>query len=82
VEEIVPRGQSLERALAIAQSVEKQSPTSVAACKRLIQGARHQPPQQVLQAEREAFVDLFDSQDQREGVSAFLGKRKPEWRNA
>ena len=35
-----------------------------------------------LVAEREAFVDLFDSQDQREGVSAFLAKRAPVWRNA
>ena len=70
------------RALAMAAQVEKQSPTSVTACKRLINGARHQPPQQVLVAEREAFVALFDSQDQREGVNAFLNKRKPEWRNA
>ena len=82
VDEVVPRGGALQRALAMAAQVEKQSPTSVTACKRLINGARHQPPQQVLVAEREAFVALFDSQDQREGVNAFLNKRKPEWRNA
>ena len=82
VDEVVPRGGALQRALAMAAQVEKQSPTSVTACKRLINGARQQPPQQVLVAEREAFVALFDSQDQREGVNAFLNKRKPEWRNA
>lgn len=82
VDEVVPRGGALQRALAMAAQVEKQSPTSVTACKRLINGARHQPPQQVLVAEREAFVALFDSQDQREGVTAFLNKRPPEWRNA
>lgn len=82
VDEVVPRGGALQRALAMAAQVEKQSPTSVTACKRLINGARHQPPQQVLVAEREAFVALFDSQDQREGVNAFLNKRQPEWRNA
>lgn len=82
VDEVVPRGGALQRALAMAAQVEKQSPTSVTACKRLINGARHQPPQQVLVAEREAFVALFDSQDQREGVNAFLNKRPPEWRNA
>lgn len=82
VDEVVPRGGALQRALAMAAQVERQSPTSVTACKRLINGARHQPPQQVLVAEREAFVALFDSQDQREGVNAFLNKRKPEWRNA
>ena len=82
VDEVVPRGGALQRALAMAAQVEKQSPTSVTACKRLINGARQQPPQQVLVAEREAFVALFDSQDQREGVNAFLNKRPPEWRNA
>lgn len=82
VEEIVPRGQGLARAQALAQSVGKQSPTSVAACKRLIHGARTQSPAATLVAEREAFVDLFDSEDQREGVNAFLAKRAPVWRNA
>jgi enoyl-CoA hydratase/carnithine racemase len=32
-------------------------------------------------AEREAFLELFDTEDQREGVAAFLGKRAPQWRN-
>jgi enoyl-CoA hydratase/carnithine racemase len=36
----------------------------------------------VLAAEREAFVALFDSEDQKEGVNAFLGKRAPQWKNA
>lgn len=82
VDELVPRGQVLSRALAMAEQVRKQSPTSIAACKRLIQGARTLAPQQQLAAEREAFVALFDSEDQREGVAAFLGKRAPQWRNA
>jgi enoyl-CoA hydratase/carnithine racemase len=82
VEEVVPQGQALTAALALAQRVEKQSPTSVAACKQLIHGARTQSPAATLLAEREAFVDLFDTEDQREGVNAFLAKRAPVWRNA
>lgn len=82
VEEVVPKGQALIRALALAQAAGKQSPTSVTACKRLIHGARSQSPATTLVADREAFVDLFDSQDQREGVNAFLAKRAPIWRNA
>lgn len=81
-DELVPRGRALERALAMAAAVAKQSPSAVRACKRLIQGARSGSPQQALVAEREAFVDLFDTEDQREGVSAFLGKRAPVWRNS
>lgn len=81
VDDTVPRGQGLARALAMAEAVAKQSPSAVRSCKRLIQGARAGSPQQTLVAEREAFVDLFDTQDQREGVAAFLGKRAPQWRN-
>ncbi len=81
VEEVVGRGSACERAVTMAQAVSRQSPSSIAACKRLIQGARHLPPAHNLPAEREAFVDLFDTEDQREGVAAFLGKRAPQWRN-
>ncbi|WP_411887704.1 enoyl-CoA hydratase [Hydrocarboniphaga effusa] len=81
VEEVVPRGAALETALGWAQRTEGQSPTSVAACKQLIQGARSNPLKQLLPQEREAFVNLFDTLDQKEGVTAFLEKRKPEWRN-
>ena len=82
VDELAPKGGALALALQWAERVQGQSPTSVAACKQLIQGARAAPPRSQLAAEREAFVALFDSEDQREGVQAFLGKRKPQWRNA
>jgi enoyl-CoA hydratase/carnithine racemase len=81
VDDVVPSGQGLARALEMAQLVEKQSPSAVRACKRLINGARTMSPQQALLAERETFLTLFDTEDQREGVAAFLGKRAPQWRN-
>lgn len=48
---------------------------------RLLQGARERAPNTWLPEERERFVDLFDAQDTREGVNAFLEKRDPKWRN-
>ena len=81
VEEVVDTGAGLEAALALAARVAKQSPTSVTACKTLIQGARSNPLKQLLPIERELFVDLFDTEDQKEGVNAFLQKRSAEWRN-
>jgi enoyl-CoA hydratase/carnithine racemase len=35
-----------------------------------------------LALERERFIDRFDCADQHEGVSAFLEKRKPVWKNS
>jgi enoyl-CoA hydratase/carnithine racemase len=82
VEQVVPSGRGLEAALALAQQAAQQSPVAVSSCKKLIQGARDHALQQLLSAEREAFVELFDTQDQQEGVAAFLQKRKPQWRNS
>ena len=81
VDFVVPRGQGLAKALDLAQAAARQSPSAVRACKRLINGARGGSPFQTLAAEREAFVGLFDTADQREGVAAFLEKRAPQWRN-
>lgn len=82
VEEVTGPGEALARALALAAAIDKQSPSSVTACKSLIQAARTQAPDHALPAEREAFLELFETEDQREGVKAFLEKRAPQWRNA
>ncbi|NCF19995.1 MAG: enoyl-CoA hydratase [Haliea sp.] len=81
VEEVVGQGESLERAMALAEQVGEQSPISVAFCKRLVHTGRDTVIGAGLEGERDLFVDLFSTEDQREGVNAFLEKRKPEWKN-
>ena len=81
VEEVVGQGEGKSAAIALAAKVAKQSPVAVSVCKRLIQKNRIMPINKVLIQERQAFVDLFDSLDQKEGVQAFLDKRKPVWLN-
>lgn len=81
VEEIVEQGESLNKALELAANVEQQSPVAVSACKSLIQAARSGSMTSALPLEREMFVNLFDTQDQKEGVNAFLEKRAPNWVN-
>jgi enoyl-CoA hydratase/carnithine racemase len=83
VEQVVPRGQGLSTALEIAQRVTTLSPRAVTFSKNLIHQARQGTPRNAaLALERERFIDLFDGEDQLEGVNAFLGKRKPVWKNA
>lgn len=81
IEERVRSGSGLQRAFQLADQVAEQSPTSIALCKELIQQSRSilKPG---LNMEREYFVQLFSTKDQKEGIQAFLEKRKPEWKNA
>ncbi|WMC11114.1 enoyl-CoA hydratase [Oceanimonas pelagia] len=81
VEEVMPKSELLARAMALADSAGRQSPGSVAVCKTLIQSARQRPLNEGRVRERDAFMALFDTEDQREGVNAFLEKREPTWRN-
>lgn len=81
VEEVLEKGQALQRALALAEQVGKQSPGSIKAAKALIMSARTRPMLSAWSAEREAFVALFGTEDQKEGVNAFLEKRAPVWKN-
>ena len=80
IEEKVEDGKSLETAMSIASSVANQSPSSISQCKALIHKARlsNEPYKEELKP----FVKLFDTKDQKEGVEAFLDKRKPNWQNA
>jgi enoyl-CoA hydratase/carnithine racemase len=83
VEQVVPRGQGLQSALELAQRVTTLSPRAVTFSKNLIHQARLGTPRPAaLALERERFIDLFDGADQKEGVAAFLEKRKPVWKNA
>ncbi len=82
VEEVVENGCSFDRAMVLARQVAQQSPQSVAACKTLIQSNRTRHWDQGYIIERELFVDLFHTKDQKEGVNAFLEKRTPKWTNA
>ena len=83
VEEVVEKGKSFDAAKAMAERVSALSPKAVEYCKSLIHNARNGIPRRGgLSLERERFMDLFEYEDQAEGVNAFLQKRKPEWKNA
>jgi enoyl-CoA hydratase/carnithine racemase len=83
VEEVVATGGAREAALSMAERVLSLSPQAVSFSKTLIHQARNGVPRSAaLAVERERFVDLFDSPDQREGVNAFLEKRAPRWSTA
>ncbi|HEX3225419.1 MAG TPA: enoyl-CoA hydratase-related protein [Gaiellaceae bacterium] len=67
----------LDTALEAARGLAEKAPLALAAAKSLINRAPD-----ALGAEAEEFGDLFASADTREGLTAFVEKRKPEFRGA
>lgn len=77
-DEVVPRGRALGCALQWAAKLDLSSPAAFRACKTLIDSSDGQVREGFLR-EQDAFVHLFETKDQKEGVSAFFEKRKPAW---
>lgn len=70
----------LEKALDLAEEVNKLAPLSVKMVKKNFQFAAEKELGEVLEREKHAQRFLGFSQDYKEGVSAFLEKRKPEFK--
>jgi methylglutaconyl-CoA hydratase len=79
VNEIVSPEQLMPRALEIAAQLMQNSPASLQATKKLLSGyAREQLDRQVAQAVQ-ANAAIRQTADFKEGITAFLEKRKPTW---
>lgn len=80
VHEVVPAGQAVTRATAIAEEIALRGPLAVREAKRLIGIAEDAAIGDGLAAELEASVRIFASDDMLEGATAFLAKRDPAYR--
>jgi len=65
------------RALAVARELAENAPLSILWSKRSVQYARHHELDEVIEYERAAGAHTRDSADRKEGVRAFLEKRRP-----
>lgn len=79
VDILVDEGEHLDRALELAGRMARWSPVSLRLAKDAIRAAFEMPLAQGLEYEKERFLEAFASQDGREGVAAFVEKRKPEF---
>lgn len=63
----------------IRKAVRRCAPGANAATKRLVIGAKHLSPDQLIDHAAEAFADSITSDEGREGIASFVQKRKPNW---
>ena len=80
VSRVVAREQTLPVALALAAEIAAMPPLAVMAAKEAINRSYELSLEAGLEFERRNFFLLFASEDQKEGMAAFVEKRKPRWK--
>lgn len=80
VNRVVPVEQCLGEALKLANEIGARAPLAIRLGKEAVNQAFESFLSDGLADERRAFYFLFSTEDQKEGMQAFIEKRKPEWK--
>jgi enoyl-CoA hydratase len=79
VNRVVPVNDYLDEALKLADEIASRAPIAVRTAKKMINASHELSLTDGLAEERQTFYKLFDTEDQKEGMQAFVEKRKPNW---
>jgi len=80
INKVVPPDQLEEATIELAEKLAAKSPLAIQIGKTGIYGMQDLPYHQALDYLGELFAALCSTEDAKEGVDAFLQKRKPEWK--
>lgn len=80
VNKVVPVELYLEEAVKLAREVAQQSPLAIRLAKEAVLKAYDSPLSEGLEFERKNFYLLFATEDQKEGMAAFVEKRAPDFK--
>jgi enoyl-CoA hydratase/carnithine racemase len=80
VSEVTADGSALSRAVEVAETITTMPQLAVRGILEVVEAGADAPLATALLLERKAFQLLFDSEDQAEGMRAFVEKRLPEFR--
>jgi enoyl-CoA hydratase len=81
VSRVVPAEALLDEAMAVAKSIAAKSAIAVKAAKEAVNRSYETPLREGILFERRLFNALFSTEDQKEGMAAFLEKRPPRFRD-
>ncbi|HZX96770.1 MAG TPA: enoyl-CoA hydratase-related protein [Myxococcales bacterium] len=76
---VLPREKLLDHCKAMALKIAQKGPLAVARAKRLVERGYDMPLRAANRQEAESFALLFDTDDRREGMRAFVEKRPPRF---
>lgn len=79
VNRLAPEGTVLQAAIELAEEIAANGPLAVRASKRVIDESPAWAPAEAFARAREIVMPVFDSNDAREGASAFAAGRAPIW---
>lgn len=80
VNRVVPVERYLEEGIALAQEIAERAPLAVRMGKEMVNHAFESFLADGVEDERRTFYFLFSTDDQKEGMQAFMEKRDPEWK--
>lgn len=80
VDEVIPHEQLREKTMELARAIAAKSPAALQAAKEAVKSATRMPLEEGLRYEKVLFGLLFSTEDKEEGVTAFLEKRKPQFK--
>ena len=80
VARVVPAASLMDEAMKLAETIAALSLPSVMAGKEAVNAAQESSLAEGLRFERRIFHSLFATEDQKEGMKAFVEKRKPDWK--
>ena len=78
VNAVYPQEELLPQAIRLAETIARNAPIAVRACKRAIDEGKEVPMDEAVRIEERLFSSCFETADQREGMGAFLEKRRHE----
>lgn len=82
VNRVVPDEQVLSEAIGIAERIAKRGPVAISMVKNVIKNGLEEPDRNsAIDMEAEQWAKLFNTYDQKEGMKAFIEKRKPKFEN-
>jgi enoyl-CoA hydratase len=77
--EFETREEMIEKAKETLNIIKKKSPLAIQICKKVINEGESESIEEGLKIEARGFESVFGSEDKKEGISAFLEKRKPSF---